>query len=177
MFSPFGIEILLPVDLNIAFSPEETDNTFLGNSFIKSKELHKLTGLPSIADDSGISVYALQHDPGVFSARYGKPEFSDRDRALYLLENMKGQDDRRAYYTCVLTYVDSTNELSFEGKVFGEISEDYDENNLYGFGYDPIFYYPPFAKRFSEVPEKEKNKVSHRKIALDNFLLWFQSQK
>lgn len=133
--------------------------------------------MPSIADDSGISVDALGNGPGVFSARYGKPEFTDRDRALFLLENMKGKENRRAHYTCVLTYVDAENQLSFEGQVFGEISKDYDENNLYGFGYDPIFYYPPFTKRFSEVPESEKNKVSHRKIAFDKFLTWLQSQK
>ena len=170
LLSPFGFQVVSPSDLGISFSPAETETTFLGNSFIKSKELFRLTGLPSIADDSGICVNSLDGRPGVYSARYGNPEFTDKDRALFLLREMGGVADRSANYTCVITYVNGNVEKSFEGKVFGEITSDYDEDGKYGFGYDPIFYYPPFGKRFSEVPESEKNKVSHRAIAMSLFL-------
>lgn len=173
LLAPLGIEVLLPKDLNLDFGPDETENTFLGNSFIKSKELFRLTGLPSIADDSGISVDALGNAPGVFSARYGYPDFTDRERALFLLKNLGDSPDRRAHYTCSLTYVDNLYEVSFEGRVDGEITFDYDEKNEYGFGYDPIFFYPPLGKRFSEIPEMEKNKVSHRFHAFSKFLEWF----
>ncbi|MDF3818966.1 RdgB/HAM1 family non-canonical purine NTP pyrophosphatase [Leptospira sp. 96542] len=174
LLSPFGYDVVLPKQLGIQFSPEETESTFLGNSFIKSRELFRRTGIPSFADDSGISVPALGGSPGVFSARFGKPEFNDKDRALYLLSELGNNPNREAYYTCVVTFVDGNVEKSFEGKVYGTIRMDYDEIGKYGFGYDPIFFYPPLGKSFSEVPELEKNKVSHRKIAMQKFLDWLK---
>lgn len=174
ILSPIGLKVLSPKELGIDFHPEETETTFVGNSFIKSRELFRLTGLPSVADDSGICVDALDGRPGVYSARYGKPEFSDKDRALYLLEELGQNPNRIANYTCVITYVDGIIEKSFEGKVFGEVSFEYDDKGKYGFGYDPIFYYPPFKKRFSAVPETEKNRVSHRALAMNQFLQWMK---
>nr|WP_279633561.1 RdgB/HAM1 family non-canonical purine NTP pyrophosphatase [Leptospira noumeaensis] len=177
LLSPHGYELVLPKDLGISFSPEETENTFTGNSFIKSKELFRLTGLPSLADDSGISVPALGGEPGVFSARFGGPGLTDRERAEFLLQKLGGNTNREAYYSCVVSYVDASNAVSFEGRVDGIISEDYDGEGKYGFGYDPIFFYPPFSKRFSQVPESEKNTVSHRKKAMELFLDWLSNQK
>ncbi|ABZ98745.1 Putative HAM1-related protein [Leptospira biflexa serovar Patoc strain 'Patoc 1 (Paris)'] len=175
LLSPFGYEIVTPKILGIPFSPEETESTFVGNSFIKSKELFRLTGFPSFADDSGISVDALGGEPGVLSARFGGPGLSDKDRALYLLNKLGTNHNRKAHYSCVVSFVDANHQVSFEGKVEGLIASDYDELGKFGFGYDPIFYYPEFGKRFSEVPEGEKNKVSHRKKAMELFLEWFQT--
>ncbi|WP_409035633.1 RdgB/HAM1 family non-canonical purine NTP pyrophosphatase [Leptospira kanakyensis] len=177
LLAPFGYEVVLPKDLGLSFSPEETENSFTGNSFIKSKELYRLTGLPSFADDSGISVPALGGEPGVYSARFGGPGLTDRERAEFLLQKLGGNTNREAYYSCVVSYVDSGNAVSFEGRVDGIISADYDIEGKYGFGYDPIFFYPPFHKRFSEVPESEKNTVSHRKKAMELFLDWLSNQK
>lgn len=176
LLEPLGFRILLPKDLGIPnFSPEETEDSFLGNSFIKSKALFAKTGLPSFADDSGISVQALDGRPGVQSARFGGPNLSDRERAELLLQELSHNSVRTAFYTCVITYVSSVEEKAFEGKVFGEISYEYDAEGKFGFGYDPIFFYPPLGKRFSEIPEWEKNKVSHRKIAMDQLVSWLRS--
>ncbi|MDZ4725920.1 MAG: RdgB/HAM1 family non-canonical purine NTP pyrophosphatase [Leptospira sp.] len=174
LLEPLGFLVISPKELGIQFQPEETEPTFVGNSFIKSRELHRLTGLPSFADDSGICVEAMDGRPGVYSARYGKPEFTDKERALQLLWELGNNKNRKANYTCVITYVSGSIEESFEGMVFGEIAKDYDDLGSYGFGYDPIFYYPPFGKRFSEVSESEKNKVSHRAIAMNQFLMWLK---
>ncbi|MGQ2872737.1 non-canonical purine NTP pyrophosphatase, partial [Leptospira santarosai] len=99
--------------------------------------------------------------------RFGGPGLKDEDRALLLLEKMKGKSDRRAHYVCVIAFVDETTERIFEGGCEGIISEEYDRVGMYGFGYDPIFIYLPFQKPFSQVPESEKNSVSHRKKALE----------
>ncbi|MGE8722688.1 RdgB/HAM1 family non-canonical purine NTP pyrophosphatase [Leptospira terpstrae] len=176
LLAPYGYEVVLPKDLGISFSPEETETTFTGNSFIKSKELYRLTGIPSFADDSGISVPALGGEPGVYSARFGGPGLNDKERANFLLEKLGTNKDRRAYYSCVVSYVDKNQEVSFEGRVDGLIAEDYDDEGKFGFGYDPIFIYPPFDKRFSQIPESKKNTVSHRKKAMELFLDWLQKQ-
>ncbi|EKS07091.1 RdgB/HAM1 family non-canonical purine NTP pyrophosphatase [Leptospira santarosai] len=162
-----GIQILTPKDLKISFNAEETGSTFAENALIKARELFRLTKLPSIADDSGICVSALGGEPGVYSARFGGPGLKDEDRALLLLEKMKGKSDRKAHYVCVIAFVDETTERIFEGGCEGIISEEYDRVGIYGFGYDPIFIYLPFQKPFSQVPESEKNSVSHRKKALE----------
>ncbi|TGN21022.1 RdgB/HAM1 family non-canonical purine NTP pyrophosphatase [Leptospira idonii] len=175
ILEPLGFQLLSPKDLSISFSPEETESTFLGNSLIKSRELHRLTGLPSFADDSGICVDALEGRPGVYSARYGGEGLSDKDRALLLLSELGNNPNRKANYTCVISFCDGKTETSFEGQVFGEISADYDEVGKYGFGYDPVFFYPPFGKRFSEVEEERKNKVSHRAVAVDQFVRWLET--
>ncbi|WP_265359331.1 RdgB/HAM1 family non-canonical purine NTP pyrophosphatase [Leptospira paudalimensis] len=177
LLSPLGYEVVTPKTLGIIFNPEESETTFVGNSFIKSKELFRLTGLPSFADDSGICVDVLGGEPGVYSARFGGPGLTDKERALYLLNQLGQNSNRNAHYSCVVSYVDTIHQVSFEGKVEGLITSDYDEIGKYGFGYDPIFYYPNFGKRFSEVLEEEKNKVSHRKKAMDLFLEWFQNNQ
>jgi len=175
LLEPLGFQILSPKDLSIPFAPEETESSFVGNALIKSRELYRLTGLPAFADDSGICVDALGGRPGVFSARYGGEGLNDKDRAIRLLGELGENPDRKANYTCVIAYSSAKEEVYFDGQVFGEITKDYDSVGQYGFGYDPIFYYPPFGKRFSEVPEEEKNKVSHRAAAMKKFLSWLPS--
>ncbi|MDL5246543.1 RdgB/HAM1 family non-canonical purine NTP pyrophosphatase [Leptospira weilii] len=176
ILSELGIQILTPNDLRISFNVEETGFTFAENALIKARELFRLTKLPSIADDSGICVSALGGEPGIYSARFGDPSLKDEDRALLLLEKMKENSDRRAHYICVIAYVDETTEQSFEGRCEGIISKEYDRIGMYGFGYDPIFIYPPFQKPFSQVSEAEKNSVSHRRKALEGFLKFLKTK-
>ncbi|EKR66682.1 non-canonical purine NTP pyrophosphatase, RdgB/HAM1 family [Leptospira weilii str. 2006001853] len=176
ILSELGIQILTPNDLRISFNVEETGFTFAENALIKARELFRLTKLPSIADDSGICVSALGGEPGIYSARFGGPSLKDEDRALLLLEKMKENSDRRAHYICVIAYVDETTEQSFEGRCEGIISKEYDRIGMYGFGYDPIFIYPPFQKPFSQVSEAEKNSVSHRRKALEGFLKFLKTK-
>jgi XTP/dITP diphosphohydrolase len=175
LLEPLGFRILSITELGLPFSPEETESTFLGNSFIKSRELFRLTGVTSIADDSGICVSALDGRPGVYSARYGSPNLSDKERALLLIKEMEGKTDRSAYYSCAITYVSSHCEMSFEGKVFGEIALDYDEDGPFGFGYDPIFCYGESGQRFSRISQSEKNSVSHRGIAMKKLVDWLKN--
>jgi XTP/dITP diphosphohydrolase len=163
-----GFSLLIPKELKLEFEVEETETTFEGNAKLKSEHLYKISGLPSIADDSGICVNALNGNPGVYSARFGKSGFSDRDRTEFLLENIKGKADRAAYYYCAIAYTDESGTRFFTGKCEGLLAEDYDETGN-GFGYDPIFIYPPINKRFSQISPEEKSKVSHRGIALREF--------
>ncbi len=161
-------KLVSPADLGILdFHPEETGTTFLENARIKSTALFQLTRLPSIADDSGLEVYALGGEPGVYSARYGGENLSDRQRAERILTRMQGVRDRRARFQCVIYFVSELGERAFTGTVEGIIGESYVEGN--GFGYDPIFFYPPLNKCFSELTPQEKNKISHRARALREF--------
>ncbi|AOP32872.1 non-canonical purine NTP pyrophosphatase [Leptospira tipperaryensis] len=170
-----GVQILTPKDLNVSFDAEETGSTFSENALIKARELFRLTQLPSIADDSGICVSALEGAPGVYSARFGGEGLDDKGRALLLLEKLKGNQNRNAYYACVIAYVDGKTEKTFEGKCEGTISEEYDLIGTYGFGYDPVFIFPAFQKPFSQVSDSEKNQVSHRKEALNRLLSFLKS--
>ncbi|MCP5510371.1 MAG: RdgB/HAM1 family non-canonical purine NTP pyrophosphatase [Leptospiraceae bacterium] len=162
--------VLTPRDLNLDFDVEETGTTFRENAQLKSSALYKLTGIPSLADDSGICVESLQGAPGVYSARYGSPNWTDRERAEYLLENMKSFINRRAHYFCSISYSREEGTEFFDADVHGVIEWDYDEKGKFGFGYDPIFYYPPFGERFSRVPTDRKNQISHRGKALRAFI-------
>jgi XTP/dITP diphosphohydrolase len=163
-----GFSLLTAKELGLDFEVEETESTFEGNARLKSEHLYKISGMPSIADDSGICVSALDGRPGVYSARYGKPGFTDRDRTEFLLEEIKGNPDRDAYYFCCIAFTDGNGTKFFTGKCKGLLAEDYDESGN-GFGYDPIFIYPPLGKRFSQISPEEKSKVSHRGIALREF--------
>ncbi|TGL60725.1 RdgB/HAM1 family non-canonical purine NTP pyrophosphatase [Leptospira sarikeiensis] len=169
ILSPLGFTLSTPKELGIEFGPEETGKTFAENSLLKSRELFYLSKLPALADDSGICVDALGGAPGVYSARFGGEGLDDEGRARLLLEKMKGESDRNAKYVCVMSLVTPDGEYTFEGECKGLISDHY-ETSGNGFGYDPIFYYPPFSAHFSQVTDEKKNSVSHRKFALDQLV-------
>jgi XTP/dITP diphosphohydrolase len=163
-------KIITPNEAKIHFEVEETGTSFEENAKIKSEHLFKLTNKPSIADDSGLVVEALNGEPGVYSARFGKKEFNDKDRALYLLEKMLNQKNRKAYYQVVIAFTNVSGTKFFSGDVHGIIMNDYDEIGKNGFGYDPVFFHEGLNKRFSECTIEEKNSVSHRSIAVQKFL-------
>ena len=128
----------------------------------------KATGLPALADDSGIAVDALNGDPGIYSARYGFDDtLDDWGRLQLLLKNTENVPDgqRQAQFVCVITLVTPEGEvIQARGEAHGELLRQ--PAGAGGFGYDPIFYYPPYGKTFAEVSAQEKNKVSHRAVAL-----------
>lgn len=162
--------ILTPQDCGIiSFSPIEDGLTFSENASIKSNALFQVTGIPSLADDSGISVDALEGRPGIYSARYGGEGITDQQRAMLLLKEMQGIKNRSAHFDCVLSFTTESGTVSFAGRVSGEIAQVYDESGN-GFGYDPIFYYPEWDKCFSEISPEQKNTISHRAIALQKFI-------
>ena len=150
---------------------EETGTTFEENSFLKANAVMQATGLPALADDSGIAVDALNGEPGIYSARYGFDEsLDDAGRVRLLLKNMENvpDDKRQAKFVCVITLVTPDGKtIQARGEVHGFVTHAPAGDG--GFGYDPIFYYPPFGKTLAEVPQEEKNQVSHRAEALKIF--------
>lgn len=167
-------EVLIPRDLNLEYDVEETETTFEGNAKLKSEYLFKLTGINSLADDSGLCVNALDGAPGVYSARYGSSDMDDKGRAEFLLGNMENQIDRTCYFFCCISYTTKSSTHIFNGRVDGELTHDYDDTGS-KFGYDPVFYYPPFQKRFSQLTPAEKNLVSHRGKALAEFVQFIKT--
>ena len=144
---------------------EETWNTLHENAFIKARTVYKITGNPSLADDTGLEVKALDGAPGVYSARYAGNNPSYEDNIKKLLEELVNtpREDRGAQFRTVMAFVDRDVELYSEGVIKGEIT--FIEKGNGGFGYDSVFQ--PYSKivTFAELSEKEKNKISHRAIA------------
>ena len=167
----FGFELVLQSELGIDIDVEETGTTFEENSFIKAEAVMKASGLPALADDSGIAVDALDGAPGVYSARYGGDEtLDDRGRLELLLKNMEDVPDgeRQAKFVCVITMVTPEGEtIQARGEIHGELLRAPVGKN--GFGYDPIFYYPPMGMSTAEMSPEDKNQVSHRGNALRVF--------
>ena len=167
----FGIELVLQSQLGVDLDVEENGTTFEENSLIKARAVMEATGLPALADDSGLAVNALNGEPGIYSARYGFDEsLDDRGRLELLLKNMESIPDgsRQAKFICVITMITPEGQIvQARGEAQGEILP-YAAGSG-GFGYDPIFYYSPLGKTFGEMSAQEKNAVSHRAEALKLF--------
>ena len=167
----FGMELVLESQLGVDIDVEETGSTSEENSFLKAEAVMKATRLPALADDSGICVDALGGEPGIYSARYGFDDsLDDFGRLQLLLKNTENVPDgqRQAQFVCVITFVTPDGKvIQARGEVHGELLRaPFGEG---GFGYDPIFYYPPFGKSLAQVSPAEKNSVSHRANALKVF--------
>lgn len=167
----FDMELVLQSELGVDIDVEETGTTFEENSLLKARAVMEATGLPALADDSGIAVDALGGAPGVYSARYGFDEsLDDWGRLQLLLKNTEQVPDgeRQAKFVCVISLVTPDGAtIQARGEIHGELlREPVGEN---GFGYDPIFYYPPYGKSTAQMSPEEKNQVSHRGRALNVF--------
>ena len=163
-----GVEVVLQSELGLALEPEETGTTFTENARIKAEAVMQASGLPAIADDSGLCVDALNGAPGVYSARYGGPELDDTGRYRLLLENLRGQTPRTAKFVSVITCCfPNGNVLEAEGDCHGTIA--YAPQGENGFGYDPVFFVPELRKTFAQLTAEEKNAISHRGRALALF--------
>ena len=164
----FGFELVLQSELGVDIDVEETGTTFEENSFLKAEAVMKATGLPALADDSGIAVDALNGEPGIYSARYGFDDtLDDWGRLELLLKNTEHVPDgqRQAQFVCVITMVTPDGEvIQARGEIHGELLRAPVGRN--GFGYDPIFYYPPMGMSTAEMSPEDKNQVSHRGNAL-----------
>ena len=167
----FDMELVLQSELGIDLDVEENGTTFEENSLIKAKAVMEATGLPALADDSGIMVDALGGEPGIYSARYGFDEsLDDHGRMMLLLKNTEHVPDgqRQAKFVCVITFITPDGKtIQARGEVHGELTREPKGEN--GFGYDPIFYYPPAGCTTAELPSAEKNEISHRGRALQGF--------
>lgn len=176
LFAGYGIEVLPQSDFGVPEVPE-TGTTFVENAIIKARHAAEFTGLPAISDDSGIEVDALDARPGVYSARYAGEKASDTDNNNKMLAELEGvpEAERTARYWCVLAFmrhhkdpVPIITQASWEGRILeAPVGEG-------GFGYDPIFYVPTHGCSSGELSMEEKNKISHRALALQAMLEEFK---
>jgi XTP/dITP diphosphohydrolase len=182
LLSDFQIEIKSLQDFGPLSPILEDGETFEENAYKKAHLTAKMLGFPVIADDSGLMVDALDGRPGVHSARYAGGKASDKENNLKLLEAMKGQTNINSAFKCVIIVaVPRGPALSYEGLCEGEITHEM-KGDL-GFGYDPLFYYPPLKKTFAQLSLEEKNRVSHRGKAMaqlrgefDKVLEWLRQR-
>jgi XTP/dITP diphosphohydrolase len=167
LLQPLGIEVLTQAQLGIN-EAEEPHVTFVENALAKARHVSRLSGLPALADDSGICVTALNGAPGVYSARYaGDDPKSDERNNQKLLQDMQGVTDRRAHYYCVLVLLhaaDDPQPLIAEGEWHGEIG--HEKRGDGGFGYDPLFWLPELGKTSAQLDREQKHAISHRGKAL-----------
>ena len=166
-----GVQVLTLNELGVESDPEETGKTFLENALIKARAACEKTGLPAVADDSGLCVDALDGAPGIYSARFGAPEAkSSQDRNNLLLKKMEGipVPARGAHFACAIVCVfpDGT-QITAEGECSGRILTQREGDG--GFGYDPLFYMPEHGMTMAQMPTALKNTVSHRALALRSF--------
>lgn len=172
LLADFGLDIVAQTELGVD-SAEETGLTFIENALLKARHAAQVTGLPAIADDSGLSVDILGGAPGIYSARYAGENSTDQQNLEKLLDTMKDvpDDQRQAQFNCVLVYMrhaEDPTPLVFHGRWPGVIARQPAGNG--GFGYDPIFYIPELGCTAAELTGEQKNAVSHRGQALKMML-------
>ena len=163
-----GVQVCSQAEAGVDIEVEETGTTFEENSLLKAKAVMEQSGLPAIADDSGLCVDALGGAPGVYSARYGGEGLDDGGRTRLLLENMKGQSPRTARFVSVITCCFPNGDvITARGECPGTIA--FAPMGEGGFGYDPVFFIPDLKKTFAQLTPEEKNAISHRGRALEAF--------
>lgn len=163
-----GIEVCSEAEAGVDLDVEETGTTFEENSLLKAKAVMEASGMPAIADDSGLCVDALGGAPGVYSARYGGEGLDDAGRTRLLLENMRGQSPRTCRFVSVITCCFPNGDvISARGECEGTVA--FAPMGDGGFGYDPVFFVPGLKKTFAQLSAEEKNSMSHRGRALEIF--------
>jgi len=182
LLAEFPVDIKNLTDFGPTPAVEEDGETFEDNAVKKARFIAKILGFPALADDSGIMVEALGNGPGVRSARYAGEEATDEDNNTKLLRELENTENRNAAFACVIAVaVPWGPALIYEGRCEGVIANE--QVGTKGFGYDPVFYYPPLQKTFAQLSTEEKNQVSHRGQALhqlrdefDKVLIWLRQR-
>jgi len=165
MLRDFPVQIKNLGDFGPIPEIEEDGDTFDENAYKKASMTARMLGVPALADDSGLVVEALGGAPGVYSARYAGEKATDKERCEKLLKEMQGKTNRKAAFECVISIaVPAGPALTYEARCEGLIAEEPTGEN--GFGYDPVFFFPPLKKTFAELTRTEKSRVSHRGKAL-----------
>lgn len=168
ILSQFGVEVLSQAEAGLHFEVEETGATFGENALLKAQAACEASGLPAVADDSGLVVAALGGAPGVYSARYGGVGLDDVQRYELLLKNLSAEEHREAKFVSSIACVFPNGDiLTAEGECRGEITRA--PRGTGGFGYDPVFWLPQCGATMAEISAAEKNAVSHRGNALRAF--------
>ncbi|MDO9152974.1 MAG: non-canonical purine NTP diphosphatase [Paludibacter sp.] len=169
------IEIISLAELNCFDDIPETGNTLEENALIKAKYINDKFGLDCFADDTGLEVDALGGEPGVFSARYAGENQNSQKNIKKLLWNLKDKNNRSARFRTVIAYIENENMLYFEGVIAGEIISE--TRGTSGFGYDPVFVPKGYSQTFAELGADEKNRISHRALAVKKLAEYLQSQR
>ena len=168
ILSAHGVEVILQSDMGLHVEVEETGETFAENAMLKARAVMEASGLPAIADDSGVCVDALNGAPGVYSARYGGPDLDDVGRYRLLLANLRGATSRTAHFTSAIACIFPNGDtIEAEGICPGTIA--FAPQGDGGFGYDPVFFLPELRKTYAQLTSEEKAAVSHRGKALAVF--------
>ncbi|MBW2645381.1 MAG: XTP/dITP diphosphatase [Deltaproteobacteria bacterium] len=178
----FPVEIKNLDDFGPLPEIEEDGTTFDENAYKKASFTARILGIPALSDDSGLVVEALGGAPGVYSARYAGESATDEENTAKLLKEMEGKENRAAAFECVISIAVPTGPaLTYEARCEGEITTESRGKN--GFGYDPVFYYPPLKKTFAELSMEEKIGVSHRGRAMaevknefDKIIIWVKQR-
>jgi len=176
ILSAYGLEAISLLELEESPDVEETGSTFEENAILKAEAISKMYGKMAIADDSGLSVDSLGGEPGIYSARYAGEEKNDDANISKLLQQLKGvpKEERNARFRCALALAEPGREtITVEGSVEGYITDEPIGEN--GFGYDPIFLVKDKAKTMAQLSKEEKNKISHRAVALQKLAKLLQA--
>jgi XTP/dITP diphosphohydrolase len=176
LLAPFHFQVIPQGELGIP-SAEEPHHTFVENALAKARHASVASGLPALADDSGICAHALNGEPGVYSARYAGVDGDNAANNQKLITALQGKVDRGAHYVCALVMVNSANDpepLIVQTRWYGQIVDE--AKGSHGFGYDPHFFLPELDNTAAELEPTEKNLISHRGQALRELIAQLQSR-
>jgi len=174
LLAPFHFQVIPQGELDIP-AAEEPHHTFIENALAKARHASAVSGLPALADDSGVCAHALDGAPGIHSARYAGVDSDNAANNQKLIAALQGKADRGAHYVCALVMVNSANDpepLIVQTRWYGQMIDEAKGN--YGFGYDPYFYLPELGKTVAELSPSEKNQISHRGQALRELITQLQ---
>jgi XTP/dITP diphosphohydrolase len=174
LLAPFHFQVIPQGELDIP-AAEEPHHTFIENALAKARHASNVSGLPALADDSGVCAHALDGAPGVHSARYAGLDSDNAANNQKLIAALQGKADRGAHYVCALVMVNSANDpepLIVQTRWYGQIIDE--AKGDYGFGYDPYFFLPELGKTVAELAPSEKNQISHRGQALRELISQLQ---
>ena len=174
LLAPFHFQVIPQGELDIP-AAEEPHHTFIENALAKARHASNVSGLPALADDSGVCAHALDGAPGVHSARYAGLDSDNAANNQKLIAALQGKADRGAHYVCALVMVNSANDpepLIVQTRWYGQIIDEAKGGN--GFGYDPYFFLPELGKTVAELAPSEKNQISHRGQALRELISQLQ---
>ena len=176
LLAPFHFQVIPQGELGIP-SAEEPHHSFVENALAKARHASAASGLPALADDSGICAHALDGAPGVYSARYAGVDGDSAANNQKLIASLQGKADRGAHYVCALVMVNSANDpepLIVQTRWYGQIIDD--AKGAHGFGYDPHFFLPELGNTAAELEPSEKNLISHRGQALRKLIAELQTR-
>ncbi len=178
LLSKYGYKIISLDDLNLKIDKEETGKTFKDNALIKARDISEKTSYPVIADDSGLSINALNGFPGIYSARFMEDK-SHKEKCIALNEMLKDTDDKSCSFFCAVAYIDKANNIEkvFIGETKGRLMPEYDDNAIDKFGYDPCFFSNDLGKTFGSSTPEEKGSVSHRSRAINLLIEFLEGKK